>query len=409
MNCPICRGEVVEVSGRCMACGAEWDVRERSRVWLGNVRLGARRWTGRRTMSYTLLVRAVGVVALGAVAAVVGAVLVAGGAWPGVGPADRRGLAGHKNLAALAFSVDGGFIATAGVEVVYDGTERVDRPSIRLWRASDGTSRSFETDRLVTELAFSPDGLLLAGCDNETFSLWRVGDGRLVERIRPEDEEPDRQQPAQVAFDPEGSLWLTTWQDTKSIDHANRKFSKTHVMPIKNEQIVAGRSTVFDSWSISTPSGARCVLTEAASHGQPGPLRLVYFENADRTGSGERRDAGLAIGFLYEIKPDRTSLVHWNVEKLHIVGLVEGRELATISDDLGKEPARLAVSAGGRMVAGAVVDGVRVWWADGTPRSRLLRTRATVSHLAFSPDGRNLVIGSGGSVEIWRLVGPDPE
>ena len=47
MNCPICGSEAVEASGRCAACGAVWDVREGSRVWLGNVRLRARGLAGR--------------------------------------------------------------------------------------------------------------------------------------------------------------------------------------------------------------------------------------------------------------------------------------------------------------------------------------------------------------------------
>jgi WD40 repeat protein len=101
----------------------------------------------------------------------------------------------HKGLVtSVAFSPDGSLLASGGG--YGDAT-------IKLWRVSDGALVRTLTGHTaeVRSVSFSPDGRLLAsGSWDYTIKLWRVSDGALVRTLTPTG------LVRSVAFSPDGRL-----------------------------------------------------------------------------------------------------------------------------------------------------------------------------------------------------------
>lgn len=115
--------------------------------------------------------------------------------------ADGRLLRTIADARFIAFSADGSLLATT----------TNDDPNIRLWSLRDGTllrTMSLAEDvSFGVEMAFSPDGSLLAVRNNSVLALWRVGDGALHQTLA------TRQFPGptqSLSFAPDGQTLATT-------------------------------------------------------------------------------------------------------------------------------------------------------------------------------------------------------
>jgi WD40 repeat protein len=77
----------------------------------------------------------------------------------------------------VAFSPDGQLLATAG-EILNTEANAVGRAAgvVKVWRVSTGelVATSTSNERIVSDLAFSPDGVTLAMASHDNVSTWRV-------------------------------------------------------------------------------------------------------------------------------------------------------------------------------------------------------------------------------------------
>jgi WD40 repeat protein/serine/threonine protein kinase len=121
------------------------------------------------------------------------------GAYPE--PLQRGSMRHSRRATSVAFSPDGGILASGGLD-----------EAVRLWRTSDGgLVRALSGhSRGVSSVAFSPDGLTLAvGSLDGTLRLWRVADGKLLWKIDGHDFSV-----LSVTFSPDGRTIVSGGTDT---------------------------------------------------------------------------------------------------------------------------------------------------------------------------------------------------
>jgi len=110
------------------------------------------------------------------------------------------------DLTQLAFSPDGTLLASGSND-----------RTVRLWSVSSLTERQVleAHSEVVLSVAFSPDGTLLAtGSADDTICLWRVADGVLLNTLRPYSGDV-----TSVAFSPDGSVLVAATEGTIRLWH----------------------------------------------------------------------------------------------------------------------------------------------------------------------------------------------
>jgi WD40 repeat protein len=289
----------------------------------------------------------------------------------------HRSLSGHDDaVTAVAFSPDGGLLASAGL----DG-------AVRVWRVEDVTLRETFDDPAgpVHCVAFSPDGTLLAaGSEDGCLYQWRVANGMLHRVLGPEGAAVNA-----VAFSPDGTLLAAAGGDGQ--------------VRLWN---VADGTTGRTVQASSRPVLALAFNgdgTLLATGGGDGKARLW------RVGDGALRDeipAHIRVVLGVAISPDGTELATcggdgnarlWNVGDGSVVATLSGH------DD---EVHSVAYSPDGELVATAGTDGtVRIWTAPShSCRFTLTGRQSDINDLAVNGDGGLLAAGADdGRVRLWRV------
>jgi WD40 repeat protein len=219
------------------------------------------------------------------------------------------------DVATVAFSPDGQFIATSGA-----------RDEVVLWEA--GTRREvrrFETlGAKLMCLTFSPDGRLLAGSaaknmENSQVGIWEVNTGALIRKLSIQWEFV-----LSLAFSPDGKLLATAVQNEKVqlweipsgalratlLGHAQTVMSVAFSPDGKTLATGAADSTV-KLWNVATEQ-------EVATLELPGGCASVKFSPDGRT---------LAVGYLLE--PEQHIRL-WEVPSFEDIGAAEAKEKTEI-------------------------------------------------------------------------------
>jgi WD40 repeat protein len=294
-------------------------------------------------------------------------------------------LRGHTDaVTALAFSPDGGTLASAG----RDG-------SIRLWSLADGkeTSSLNAEKSQINALAFSPDGTLLAAGNVELrVRLFDVATGAVKREFAFADAV------LEVAFSPDGATLAVAGPSGNATLFS---VADGKALPVK----VRGRSLRFSA------DGKTLAL------GQPGGgITLVD----PRDGRAKKTISTGAHLPILTMSASGALIATWNAKERAIrlwngaSGKAQGELVLAAPRDLFEDAqldtvTSLAMTPDGRFVVSATADRqLRVWSVE---QKKIVETRPLERGglLAVSPDGSQVAVVDGAQLKVWPLRTPGLE
>jgi WD40 repeat protein len=290
-------------------------------------------------------------------------------------------LRGHRaRVGDLAFSPDGALLATASND-----------RTIKLWNTADWSERATLTghERAVVDLAFSHDGrALYTGGYDATLRRWELNGGRTGSILH-------RAPGAILALDPS--------PDGKALAFSTAiPDPRTHAQQLSFLDLATGAVDAHDiapggtAWTLAfAPDGA------TLAHPDPGGHQALIWDVPGRR-IRARLKAHTRDVTRVRFSPDGRRLATAALEQsIRIWDAATGRELGCLSD-LPGVPAP-AFSPDGRVVAFTTGLELRFWDLE-TPSVRAVDSshRGPVPAIGYSPDGAVLATGgSDGAIRIW--------
>lgn len=279
-----------------------------------------------------------------------------------------------SELHSLAFSPDGALLA------VGDGSR-----TVSLWRLADrSVVRTLDVEGVAWSLSFSPDGqaLAVASVWDDPVQVFWVSDGTLLNTLQ------HPESVYAVAFSPDGQRLATGCEDKtvrlwRASDGALLGALEGHQGGVQ--------SVAFSADGILLTSGGadfRAGVWQVSDGTLVHMIEGVY-------------DAGSSLAVAFS--PGGQKLAGASRGHVFIWNLADGK-LASEIKGYANGRGHLALDpAGGVLAIAANMEPVQIWSArDGT---WLLNLEATARGLAFSPDGRVLALGDGGSITTWSPSG----
>lgn len=269
----------------------------------------------------------------------------------------------------VRFSPDGQLLATA-----YRTNENINRAEFKvtLWDVSSGKEKlslpiaDDEWQRVIDDLSFSSDGLLLASNLGGIARLWNVADGTEARRFPPPSDK-EKLQSERVLLSPNGqrlAVYFTTGEPSAGL---------IHVWNLSNEKQTELQTNVYLDWAFSTNSNL-LVITAIKNKGHSDEHSAAEIWDID---NGRQKIIEVPRqwrgAYTVAFSPDDSAVAIGGYKKFGIFSVQTG-------DLLGEEQ---------------------------HARTRFLRDNELVYQLSgieFSPDGKFLLTGSNEeTVKLWRI------
>lgn len=171
---------------------------------------------------------------------------------------------------------------------------------------------------LVTGLALSPDGSLLAAAGGKEVRVWRVGTGELVATLRGQRERDSYGNCYTLAFSPDGRH-LAVGIDDYTNDGSIRVYATDQFQEI--EEVLAGHSAPAKRLAFSRDG------RYLASAGENGKILLWDWPSRRIAATVPPRDPNQPIYFFFEFPTEEPLLMANDVSGLAVISALQGQRL----------------------------------------------------------------------------------
>jgi len=333
----------------------------------------------------------------------------------------RLGYLGKGAIGQVAWSPDGKLIAVAGAGIYLYDAETLKQV------------RFIDSGDWVETIAFSPDSKALAsGTQNKAVQVWKVDTGQLLYLLKGHAAEV-----LQVAFSPNGNmlaslsqgvvhLWrVGASQPLRTLEvHANNfTFSPNGAMLLAGDNLWDVRSGQISRTfryglyqldrALLSPDGSTIAFFGPIGNEPHYSIHLMEFESTDWWDTYEGI-GGLGPVTSLVFSPDGHTLAgatygfyveFWDANT--------GQLRSTLNDDLAHPitrgpdsdaPSSIAFSPDGRLLASVGDDVLRIWDVKSGQVQRSIEHAGWLTSIAFSSDGHLLAAGNHyGDTQLWQL------
>ena len=286
---------------------------------------------------------------------------------------------------------------------------------IRFWSVESGTSVHTLTGHLeeVEQLSFSGNGEQIIAVGPLMTTVWNVESGRSFGTTRAKNAvsvtySPDGKRLAAAGDDGLVRMWdAASGELVKTLDRKGGAVQLVVYSP-DGRYIAGGGGELFSDETVRVWDAANGELVATFNRGGAGVGSIVYSPDGRYIASGRIEQIDIDGG---------SELVHdvrvWNALNGELVRTfeIDGESNATPAAPASRSRSdtSVAYSPNGRHIAAGNGGTVQVWDVESGERMVILESReARIWSLAYSPDGRYIAAGSlDGTVRMWHLATGD--